>query len=75
MFTGLAGSMDSNSQSPPHNNLDSKNVFRKPSGDAGSRNYRRRSPIEGSASPDGWDLLCSWPCLSVFLSLQVMMAL
>ncbi|XP_057424091.1 uncharacterized protein LOC130717753 isoform X2 [Lotus japonicus] len=45
--------MDSNSQSPPHNNLDSKNVFRKPSGDAGSRNYRRRSPIEGSASPDG----------------------
>ncbi|XP_004497722.1 uncharacterized protein [Cicer arietinum] len=45
--------MGSNSQSPPHDNSDTKNAFRKPSGEATNRNYRRRSPIEGSSSPDG----------------------
>ncbi|KAJ1436018.1 Small acidic protein-like domain [Sesbania bispinosa] len=45
--------MDSNLPSPPHDNSDTKNPFRKPSGDAANRNYRRRSPVEGSPSPDG----------------------
>ncbi|CAL5207776.1 unnamed protein product [Lathyrus oleraceus] len=45
--------MDSNSQSPPCGDSDTKNVFRKPSGEAANRNYRRRSPIDGSSSPDG----------------------
>ncbi|XP_058724062.1 uncharacterized protein LOC131595663 isoform X1 [Vicia villosa] len=45
--------MDSNSQSPPLGDSDTKNVFRKPSGEAANRNYRRRSPIDGSSSPDG----------------------
>lgn len=49
--------MDSNSPFLPHCNSDTKNAFRKPSGDAANRNYRRRSPVEGSPSPDGWDLL------------------
>ncbi|KAK7278973.1 hypothetical protein RJT34_24014 [Clitoria ternatea] len=47
------GMMDSNLQDQPHGNSDAKNAFRKPSGDAASRNYRRRSPVEGSPSPDG----------------------
>jgi len=51
---------DSNSPLLPHGNSDAKNAFRKPSGDAASRNYRRRSPVDGSPSPDGWDLLRSW---------------
>ncbi|GAU34341.1 hypothetical protein TSUD_20480, partial [Trifolium subterraneum] len=45
--------MDSNSQSP-HNrddDSDTKNVFRKPSGEPANRNYRRRSPIHASSSP------------------------
>ncbi|KAK7344960.1 hypothetical protein VNO77_15262 [Canavalia gladiata] len=45
--------MDSNLPSPPHGSSDTKNAFRKPSGDAACRNYRRRSPVEGSPSPDG----------------------
>ncbi|XP_027364211.1 arginine/serine-rich coiled-coil protein 2 isoform X2 [Abrus precatorius] len=45
--------MDSNLPSPPHGNYDTKNAFRKPSCDAANRNYRRRSPVEGSPSPDG----------------------
>lgn len=53
--------MDSNSQSPPLGDSDTKNVFRKPSGEAANRNYRRRSPIDGSSSPDGLNLLNSWP--------------
>ncbi|XP_061356184.1 uncharacterized protein LOC133300621 isoform X2 [Gastrolobium bilobum] len=53
--------MDSNLQSPPHDNSDTKNAFRKPTGDAANRNYRRRSPVEGSPSPDGWDLLSCNP--------------
>lgn len=58
VFTGLAvGRMGSNSQSPPHDNSDTKNAFRKPSGEATNRNYRRRSPIEGSSSPDGSSVL------------------
>ncbi|MED6137370.1 hypothetical protein PIB30_064446 [Stylosanthes scabra] len=44
--------MESNSP-PLHDNSDAKNAFRKPSGDAANRNYRRRSPVDGSASPDG----------------------
>ncbi|KAL2664224.1 hypothetical protein AAZX31_02G158000 [Glycine max] len=44
--------MDSNSPFLPHCNSDTKNAFRKPSGDAANRNYRRRSPVEGSPSPD-----------------------
>ncbi|XP_057743065.1 uncharacterized protein LOC130961302 isoform X1 [Arachis stenosperma] len=36
-----------------HDNSENKNAFRKPSGDAANRNYRRRSPVDGSASPDG----------------------
>ncbi|QCE05763.1 arginine/serine-rich coiled-coil protein 2 isoform X2 [Vigna unguiculata] len=43
---------DSNSPLLPHGNSDAKNAFRKPSGDAASRNYRRRSPVDGSPSPD-----------------------
>jgi len=52
--------MDSNLPLPPHGDSDTKTAFRKPSGDAASRNYRRRSPVDGSSSPDGWDLLSSW---------------
>ncbi|XP_020223165.1 arginine/serine-rich coiled-coil protein 2 isoform X1 [Cajanus cajan] len=44
--------MDSNLPSPAHVNSDTKNAFRKPSGDAANRNYRRRSPIEGSPPSD-----------------------
>ncbi|TKY53426.1 starmaker isoform X1 [Spatholobus suberectus] len=44
--------MDSNIPCPPHSKSDTKNAFRKPSGDAANRNYRRRSPVEGSPSPD-----------------------
>ncbi|XP_045820730.1 arginine/serine-rich coiled-coil protein 2 isoform X2 [Trifolium pratense] len=45
--------MDSNSQSPHHRDDDSdtKNAFRKPSGEPANRNYRRRSPIHASSSP------------------------
>ncbi|CAJ1968013.1 unnamed protein product [Sphenostylis stenocarpa] len=46
------GMMDSNLPVLPHDNSDTKNAFRKPSGDAANRNYRRRSPIDGSPSPD-----------------------
>ena len=45
--------MGSNSQSPSHDDSDTKNAFRKPSGEPANRNYRRRSPIDGSSSPDG----------------------
>ncbi|ESW17364.1 hypothetical protein PHAVU_007G233400 [Phaseolus vulgaris] len=44
--------MDSNLPLPPHGDSDTKTAFRKPSGDAASRNYRRRSPVDGSSSPD-----------------------
>ncbi|XP_019427650.1 PREDICTED: zinc finger CCCH domain-containing protein 13 isoform X2 [Lupinus angustifolius] len=45
--------MDSNLPSPPHDDSDAKNVFRKPSADATGRNYRRRSPAGESPPPDG----------------------
>ncbi|KAI4348594.1 hypothetical protein L6164_009302 [Bauhinia variegata] len=47
------GVMDSNFPSPPPDNVDAKNAFRKPSGDAANRNYRRRSPVDGSPSSAG----------------------
>lgn len=60
--------MDSNSPFLPHCNSDTKNAFRKPSGDAANRNYQHRSPVDRSPSPDGWDLLTSCSCF--FLKLQ-----
>ncbi|KAK7392972.1 hypothetical protein VNO78_21422 [Psophocarpus tetragonolobus] len=48
----LLGMMDSDLPVLPHGSSDSKNAFRKPSGDAANRNYRRRSPVDGSPSPD-----------------------
>ncbi|XP_028761490.1 arginine/serine-rich coiled-coil protein 2 isoform X2 [Neltuma alba] len=45
--------MDSNLQSPAHDNTDTKNAFRKPSGDSSHRNYRRHSPADGLPSSDG----------------------
>ncbi|XP_031383508.1 arginine/serine-rich coiled-coil protein 2 isoform X3 [Punica granatum] len=38
--------------SPPENSSDMKAAFRKPSNDASKRNYRRRSPTDGSSSSD-----------------------
>ncbi|KAF7804002.1 arginine/serine-rich coiled-coil protein 2 isoform X1 [Senna tora] len=45
--------MESNLQSSPQDNTDTKNAFRKPSSDAAHRNYRRRSPADGLPSSDG----------------------
>ncbi|KAI9120577.1 hypothetical protein K1719_007610 [Acacia pycnantha] len=45
--------MDSNLQSLPHANTDTKNTFRKPSIDSSHRNYRRHSPADGLLSSDG----------------------
>ncbi|XP_054800027.1 uncharacterized protein LOC129304412 isoform X2 [Prosopis cineraria] len=45
--------MDSNLQPLTHDNTDTKNAFRKPSGDASHRNYRRHSPADGLPSSDG----------------------
>lgn len=38
--------------SPPESSV-VKAAFRKPSNDAANRNYRRRSPTDGSSSSDG----------------------
>ncbi|XP_021893451.1 arginine/serine-rich coiled-coil protein 2 isoform X2 [Carica papaya] len=45
--------MDANPQSPSSVNVDPKATFRKPSNDAASRKYRRRSPASRSSSSDG----------------------
>ncbi|XP_040862079.1 pre-mRNA-splicing factor 38B isoform X5 [Glycine max] len=44
--------MDSNLPFLPPSNSDTKNSFRKPSGDAANRNYQHRSPVDRSPSPD-----------------------
>lgn len=56
--------MESNEQFSPRENVDvkAKATFRKPANDAGNRKYRRRSPVNGSSSPEGKVLekkLCS----------------
>lgn len=40
-------------ESSPPESFDLKAAFRKPSNDAANRNYRRRSPTNGSFSSDG----------------------
>lgn len=47
--------MELNGKSSPRENMDSKSkaTFRKPTNDAGTRKYRRRSPENGSSSSEG----------------------